>query len=94
MAVDIFVKLAEQIIKEQENIIGPVALEQAQKVPGIKVNTKTHEIYLEGDKKNILENLVKQYQGLFGRASVQVCKEAAKSILSLLPADQVPNLLR
>ncbi len=91
---DIFATIANQIIKEQENIIGPIAYEQAQKVKGIKINVQTHEVALEGDKKNILDNLVKQYETLFGQASVEVCKEAASRFSTQLSMDQLPSSLR
>lgn len=90
---DIYAQLAEKIIKEQETIIGPVALEQAGKVPGLKVSMQDEHVVLEGDKKNILENLVKQYEKLFGMTSVEVCREAVKGIISQAPPDQVPQML-
>ena len=62
------------IIREQEGIIGPVALEQARKVPGLKLDWPKHEVVLEGNKKEIVEKLVEQYEYLFGQASVEVCK--------------------
>ena len=90
---DIFGKVAEKIIKEQEAVIGPVAVEQAGKVPGLKVDWQKHEIAFDGNKKDILEKLVEQYKGLFGQASVEVCKDAVKGIISQVPKDQVPTLL-
>ena len=91
---NIFSTLAEKIIEKQESIIGPIALEQASKVPGLKVNWTKKEVALEGNQKNILESLVEQYQHLFGQASVEACKEAVKSIISQVPQDQVPSLLK
>jgi len=90
---DIFAKIAEKIISEQEGIIGPVALEQARKVSGLIINWEKHEVKLEGDKKEIVEKLVEQYEYLFGQASVEVCKDAVKSIISQVPKDQVPHIL-
>jgi hypothetical protein len=79
---DIYTKLAEKIIKEQATIIGPVAWEQAVKVQGITLDPQTKTLTLQGDKKAIIENLVKQYEGLFGQISIEVCKQAVKDILS------------
>lgn len=91
---DIFKKLAEKIIKEQEAIIGPVAWEQASKVPGLKVNPSKNEVDIEGQNpKEIIEQLVKQYQNLFGLTSVEVCKHAVKDIVANTPHDQLPPLL-
>lgn len=90
---DIFGQIVEKIIKEQETIIGPVALAQAQKVSGLKVDLPNHEIAFSGNKKEILENLVKKYEALFGPASIEVCKEAVRDIIAKAPKDEVPSLL-
>jgi autonomous glycyl radical cofactor GrcA len=89
---DIFSQIVDKIIKEQEGIIGPIALEQAQKVPGLKIDNENH-INIEGDKKSTLENLVKQYEKLFGPASIEVCRDAVKGIIGQAPQDQIPQLL-
>ncbi len=91
---DIFAQIAEKIIREQESIIGPVALEQARKVSGLIINWEKHEVKLEGDKKEIVEKLVKQYEYLFGQASVEVCKDAVKDIVSTIPQNQMPQFLQ
>lgn len=91
---NVFAKMAERIITEQEGIVGPVALEQARKVEGLFVDWSKHDVKILGNEKDILELLVKQYETLFGRASVEVCKEAVKNIISEVPKDQVPMLLR
>lgn len=91
---DIYSQLAEKIIKEQEGIVGPVALEQAKKVQGLSVDWPKHEVKISGNQKEVLEHLVEQYQHLFGRASVEVCKDAVSSIVGQLPKDQIPPLLQ
>jgi hypothetical protein len=90
---DIFPQFAEKIIKEQEGIIGPIAYEQAAKVSGLTIDPATHVVKMTGDKKQILENLVKQYELLFGRVSIEICKEAVRGVISSAPADQVPQIL-
>jgi hypothetical protein len=91
---DIFTQIAQSIITEQENIIGPIALEQAQKVTGVKVDSKTHAVELEGDKTAVIEQLIEKYRDLFGQASVEVCREAVKSLLPKVPKEQIPQLLQ
>lgn len=91
---DIFAKLIEKIIEEQETIIGPIALEQARKVAGLKIDWQKHEVSMAGNKTQILENLVDQYRALFGQASVEVCKEAASRFRTQLSSDQLPQALR
>jgi len=88
---DIFIKLAKKIIEEQETIIGPVAWEQANKVSGLMANIEEHSVTIEGDKKNTINELVKQYAGLFGQTSIDICRQAVHDLISQLPKDQIPN---
>ena len=90
---DILEQAAEKIIEEQEKIIGPIALEQAKKVPGLSIDLQKHEVKIEGDQKEILQKLVEQYQHLFGQASVEVCKDAVKDIIKQAPSDKIPSLI-
>ena len=90
---DIYGQIVEKIIKEQETIIGPIALEQAKKVPGLSIDLQKHEVKIEGDQKEILQKLVEQYQHLFGQASVEVCKDAVKDIIKQAPSDKIPSLI-
>ena len=91
---NIFAEMAEKIIEEQEGIIGPIAVEQAQKVEGLSVNWSKKEVEISGNETNVIENLVEQYKGLFGQASVEACKEATRTIISKVPQNQIPPLLR
>lgn len=91
---DVFAQLVQTIIKEQETIIGPVAMEQASHVAGLKIDPQGNEITLTGDKKVILENLVKQYESLFGRTSIEVCKEAVHESKTPIPQEDLPDILK
>ena len=90
---DIYGKITVKIIQEQEGIIGPIALEQAKKVPGLVLHWDIHEVELNGDEKSIVDQLIGQYKHLFGQASVEVCKEAVKDLLRDVPQNQRPLLL-
>ncbi len=85
-------KIAEKIIQEQENIIGPIALEQARKVEGLEV-VSDKNVKIVGNAKDVLQKLVDQYEKLFGRASVEVCREAVTGIISQAQKDQIPQIL-
>ena len=89
---DPYIRAAEKIIKEQENIIGPLALEQARRVKDMEIND--HSVKFTGDRVKALNSLVEQYKRLFGQTSVEVCREAARSIFAKLPPQEVPSLLR
>ncbi len=90
---DTYAQAVSSIIKEQQSIIGPVAVDQAKKVPGLKMSSLT-DIEVLGDKKEVLKGLVTSYQKLFGNASVEICKEAFAPYRSKLPADGIPEILK
>ena len=81
------------IIKEQSAIIGPIALDQAKKVPGLKIESM-NKIEVIGNNKDVLNGLINIYQSLFGKASVEVCKEAFIPYRDKVPADQIPDILK
>ena len=83
---------ASKIIKEQQAIIGPVALDQAKKVAGLSINGE--DIKVTGNKKETLDKLVKQFEKLFGKASVQVCKEAFSSYAEKIAPSDIPDILK
>lgn len=91
---DVFGTVVEKIIKEQEKIIGPIALEQAQKVLGLRVDLEKHDIQFEGNQTDIVEKLVEKYKEIFGQASVEVCREASRKILVGVSKDNIPSLLQ
>lgn len=89
---DPYIEAVSRIIKEQQSIIGPIALDQAKKVAGLQVGG-ADDIKIVGNKKEVLSNLVDQYAKIFGRASVEVCKEAFASMSGkIAPADTPDNL--
>ncbi len=90
----IYSQIVEKIIREQETIIGPIALEQAKRVKGLHVDMTKHAVQFKGDESQIIEELVEQYRDFFGQVSVEVCKNAVKKLISQLPKDQQPILLR
>jgi len=89
---DVYSQIAIHIIREQENIIGPVAVEQARRVEGLEVVSDS-DVKIVGNAKNVLENLINQYAKLFGKASIEVCREAVKGMVSQVPKDTLPQTL-
>ncbi len=90
-----FAQIASKIIKEQELIIGPLAWVEAKKVQGLNVSdTNSGELSIAGDPKETLDKLVAQYERLFGRASHEVCREAAITLLADLPPTEIPLSLQ
>ena len=89
---DPYVEAISRIIKEQQSIIGPVALDQAKKVAGLEVGGT--DVKITGNKKAVLEGLVNQYAKLFGKASVEVCKEAFEPFSDKIPVTDIPDILK
>ncbi len=90
---DPFAQAISKIIKEQQAIIGPIALDQAKKVTGLEFSG-ADDVKITGNKKEVLSNLVNQYAKLFGKASVEVCKEAFSSVSDKIPTSEVPDILK
>jgi hypothetical protein len=87
---DLYRRIVIRIIEEQESIIGPLALDRAKKVPGMNVDWSHHDVQMDGDNMSLIDLLIRQYSDFFGQAAVEVCKEAASSLLSQLPPEQRP----
>ena len=92
--IDIYEILIKEIIKNQQSILGPLAVDVANKVSGLKVYERSIVVTITGDKKKILEELVKQYESIFGQASVETCKDAIKPLISELKDTDLPGILR
>jgi hypothetical protein len=88
--------IASKIIREQERIIGPLAWTEAGKVQGLSiVDTTKGEVAIgNGNPKEVVDRLVNRYEQLFGRASHEVCKDAARGIIAELPPAEVPSSLQ
>ncbi len=89
-------RIIVRIIKEQELIIGPLAWDEARKVQGLSVvDQKTGEVSLQGqDQKSVVNQLIIQYEKIFGKASHAVCHDAVQDILKEMPPEEVPEGLR
>lgn len=90
---DTFAQAIRNIIKEQKQIIGPVAIDQAKKVSGLKLEN-SDDVVIEGNKKEVLTSLVNQYSKLFGQASIEVCKEAFEPFSDKIEAADIPDILK
>lgn len=90
---DTYAQVASRIIKEQQSIIGPIALDQAKKVEGLQVSS-ADDIKITGSGRDVLTKLVNQYAKLFGKASIEVCREAFQPFSDKLPATDIPDILK
>lgn len=91
---NVFSQISQRIIQEQALIIGPIAWEEAQKVPGLQVvNAAKAELQILGDGRETVDKLVKQYERLFGKASQEVCKDAVRDLIATLTKEEIPSSL-
>lgn len=91
----IFPTIAIRIIQEQELVIGPLAWGEAKKVSGLHIlDQNKGNVVLDGDPKEILNQLVAQYARLFGKTSNELCKEAVHDLIATLSPDEVPSSLK
>lgn len=86
--------IIKSIIVQQSQIIGPMAVSEANKVSGLQVSIDLQSITVNGNSKEILISLVRQYERLFGQASVEACKDSIKEILPKISAGDIPDFLR
>ncbi len=85
------------IVTQQQLIIGPLAIEQANKVEGLVIQGDSKldiTVTTKGSSHEILEKLVHKYEELFGKTSVEVCKDAVRESGIRVPADDLPDVLR
>ena len=90
----VYAQIAAKIISGQETIIGPVAIEQARRVSGMHIDWDKHEVDIEGNEVQAIDDLIAIYKELFGQISVEVSKEAAATLLGKLSPSEVPETLK
>lgn len=89
----VYSQIAKKIIQEQQTIIGPMAVEQAKKVIGVEISS-SGDVSIIGDAKSVLGALVQQYENFFGQASIEVCKDALKSVNPPISSEELPDILK
>lgn len=91
---DLYAQIVRKIIEEQEQIIGPIAVEQAKRVAHISINWPKHEVKISGDGQIAVDHLVQQYEHLFGQLSIEVCKDVTSHLIAQLPPEKQPKTLK
>ena len=87
------VQIVKLIIIGQRTIIGPLAIDLANRVGGLKVSADLSDVRVSGGSAQILGDLVMQYEKLFGQASVEACKESVREVGSVTSKD-LPSILQ
>jgi hypothetical protein len=87
--------LVASIIEHQQTLMGHLAIDQARKVSGLNIND-AHGLQIEisnPDFREVLSQLVKKYEELFGEISIEACKEAVKESRTAIPKQDLPDIL-
>jgi len=87
-------KIVLKIIEAQEVIMGQTAWREALKVEGLRLDPEKHEVHIDGDPKEVLSSLVKQYEILFGKMSREICRDAVRPLLAFAEEDEIPEALK
>lgn len=90
---EIYAQIALNIIRRQATIIGPVAIEQAEHIPHLKLDWSEQSVQIDGDPLPVIDSLVHSYSRLFGKVSVEVSKEAAAPLLQKVHPNRLPHSL-
>ena len=96
MDTNLLQEITVRIIREQELVIGPLAWIEAAKVPGLTIiDQRAGTVYLSDSEPGVvIDNLVAQYEKLFGRTSHEVSRDAVKSLIANIPVAEIPSSLR
>lgn len=86
--------LVKAIVEEQKLIMGPLAIEVANKVNGLQISEDAEQVQVTDEGSKILTDLVHQYEKLFGQASVEVCKDAVREVKSSISSKDFPDILQ
>jgi len=87
------VQVISKIISAQSEVIGPLAYDLAHNVGGLLFGERNVVAGVNGDYKNVLTELVKQYSQLFGQSSIEICKDALHSVDPPLDKELLPDEL-
>lgn len=88
------ITIVSRIVKEQQSVMGPIALELAKNVKGLKISSLQDIEITDKDEQDVIKKLVKEYEKLFGHASIEVCKDAVRAIKPAVHDEEIPDILR
>lgn len=81
------------ITQEQGKIVGQgLAIQMAELVDDLHI--KGNKVEIIGDPKTVLKDLIDQYASLFGKASIEVSKEALKKLGSEFDDTEISSKLK
>lgn len=82
-----------RIVQEQAVIVGSLAWEIAAKVHGLVI-VNNEDVAITGISKTVINDLVIQFEKVFGTFADDVCKHAVSDLLPELPTEDIPTTLK
>lgn len=82
---DIFGQLAQKIIREEEKIIGNIAWDLGLSVPGLIIDAN-YTLCVLGNKNQVINQLISQYEKIFGSSSRELAKDSFKTLSTIVDA--------
>ena len=90
-----YIQIVSSVISAQGQVMGPLAINEARKVPGLVFSNSNFEhVTISGEPGVVITGLVRQYERVFGTASIEVCKDAVKEIKPSVSPEFLPEILR
>jgi len=88
----IYKKVIIAIVNQTNQIIGPVAIVQANTVKGLKV-TATGEIGIKGNPIEKIRKLIRAYEIIIGPVAITIAKNGIQKIVEKNPKLKIPKEL-
>ena len=90
----IYNKILSKIIQEQENILGSLAWQIAEKFESIVIaNKSTFDVRIASEPKLVIDAFVYRCEKIFGSFARDVSKQAVAYILDNIPKEDIPSRL-
>lgn len=93
-ATSLFPKIAIRIIEQQSLVIGPLAWSEAKKVDGLLLDDTNHSVTFSGDNKVIIDNLIAQYEKIFGKVAHEASKDVVGDLIAEMSPEEIPSSLK
>jgi len=93
MKKEVYEQIIIAIVNQTNQIIGPVAIMQANNIKGLKV-TAAGDVGIMGNPIEKIKKLIKAYEILIGPVATTIAKKGIQQILEKNPKLKIPKELR
>lgn len=86
-----YTEIIEQLIEEEKDIIGKVAVQQADKIDGLQVDDAGSVTELDRDGEEVVKELLFAYRSIVGNQAVEIAKRKVRNDLDTVPGVLEPS---